>query len=208
LTSLVGQARAVAWIEAGDAGRLPATAQWTLGAGPLTSISGVLSDGDVDLFAIQVTDPAAFSATVSSLDLFDTVLFIFDSAGRALLANDDTAASSLSQVPPGSLTATGRYFLGIAAFQALPTNAANQPIFTPPPPLWPAGGVVLPAVADTLVAGWDLHNAGDFGAYEIDLTGAEPAQDVVIPEPSGLLIFAGLIVAAAFWRCPWFRAAK
>jgi hypothetical protein len=96
VAALMASAGATTWDETanggGDAGDLPATAQVVLGSGPLTRITGSIgTGGDVDMFAILITDPANFYAhTGTSPDTnFDTKLHLFDSNGRPLWMNDD-----------------------------------------------------------------------------------------------------------------------
>lgn len=67
------------WNESVDAGDTLLSAQWTVGTGPLTQITGILPhDADLDLFVIRITDATNFKAwryaaqqTASDLGLFD-----------------------------------------------------------------------------------------------------------------------------------------
>lgn len=64
---LAGVANATPVAESGDAGQLPGTAQDVTGVAA-TSISGALgATTDVDMYAINIGDPAAFSAIVTSV---------------------------------------------------------------------------------------------------------------------------------------------
>ena len=52
------------WVEVGDAGGLPGTANMTVGSGPLTHITGTVSTStDADMYLIFISSPASFSAT-------------------------------------------------------------------------------------------------------------------------------------------------
>src|SRR5687768_159961 len=77
------------WLEMGDAGGLPSTANMTMGSGNLASITGGLSTaaGAVDredMFCINVTSPGTFSASTFSgfgtggAASYDTQLFLFN----------------------------------------------------------------------------------------------------------------------------------
>src|SRR4051812_47093952 len=77
------------WFEAGDAGELPGTAQRCTGSGPLARISGTLDDGNTDMYAINICDPASFSATTVNATAIDSQLFLFNSAGRGVTFDDD-----------------------------------------------------------------------------------------------------------------------
>jgi hypothetical protein len=72
----------------GDAGELPETAQST-GSGALTAIRGEMEADGVDMYAIYISDPSVFSATLRCGALFDTQLFLFDANGRGVVHNDD-----------------------------------------------------------------------------------------------------------------------
>lgn len=97
-------AKATIWAEVGDAAELPGTAQITGGAGSLDAITGSLPSGS-DMFAIFITDPSTFSATTVGTpgSLFDTQLFLFDSLGFGVYANDDTPSVSLRSTLPAGL---------------------------------------------------------------------------------------------------------
>src|SRR6187402_3631151 len=86
---------ATIYVETGDAGDSPGTAQIAAGSGPLTSILGQIdSSADDDIYRIRISDPANFSAssnnsgTQLSVD-HDTILFLFDEFGFGIIANDD-----------------------------------------------------------------------------------------------------------------------
>lgn len=203
-----GALRAGTWIEGpGDAGDLPTTAQVTTGIGVLDAISGRLNSSfaDIDMFAILIPDPAAFSATTISprTELFDTQLLLFDSQGLGVIVNDDTdglAGEFHATIPLGSVTAAGLYFLAIG----LPFDvalSANGSIFPDAPwgdallgPTGAGGGLRL--------TGWDtsirLTDPFDSEVYEIRLTGAQFVQAAApVPEPSSVVTFALLAACGA-----------
>jgi hypothetical protein len=84
----------------GDAGDLPATAQLVSAANaqacqtPVSRIRGRLDADDVDMFAICITDPAAFSASTVGTTGWDTQLWLFRCDGRGVVHNDDNPDAS------------------------------------------------------------------------------------------------------------------
>lgn len=199
-------AHAVTVSEAGDAGQTTATAQVTLGVGPLTNIFGTVgSAADADLFLINITSPAAFSASTVNLGsgAQDTQLFLFTQAGAPVFANDDDAGglSLLSTLPAGNSLgplSAGLYYLGIALSGNEPVNSNAQVLFA-------LSGLSTdlrgPAVGlqPARLGAWDGSGLAPFGAYNIQLTGAVAA---VVPEPSSLAMFlvGGAFAAAAATR--------
>ena len=129
-----GQAQAVTFAEISDAGDNLNTAQVIQsGAFSLDSISGNLFENDADLFQIFLTGNQTFSATTRNAqteqipidDLLgiptelvaDPQLFLFDSAGRGVYANDDSFGSlqpTLSSLG-FSPSEAGIYYLAISS---------------------------------------------------------------------------------------------
>jgi hypothetical protein len=175
-------------VELDDSGETLAEAQVIPGPGPysLTQIAGTLSASNADLFRIHLSGGQFVATTVNpATNFFDTQLFLFDSSGRGIFANDDDPAlppqSSIS--PPASLP-EGWYYLGIAAF-------GYDPVST--------GGMIFPPVDNFLVLSTDLRTAagpggsspllgfdgvtGQAGRYTISIEGVQ-----TVPEPSYALI--------------------
>lgn len=195
------------YAETGDAGDLPATAQMVAGLAntPLDRITGqlTLSSGisDGDMFQIFISNPMTFSANtttfVAGANNFDTQLFLFDSNGRGVYANDDSPnGGAQSTLPAGSgfVTTAGTYFLLIDGSGRYPVNASGQLIFPnfndgttdPSTVVGPTG-----AGGASPVAGFS-GNSNEAGNYSIALTGA---QFVVVPEPSTIVaVGSGLAV--------------
>jgi hypothetical protein len=175
------------WAESGDAGDLLPTAQVTLGVDPLTSISGtIFTSQDKDIYRIKIIDPATFSASViAGGTLTDSQLFLFDSGGLGVYANDDvTAVDPLSELPAGHASGpsvAGIYYLAISGSDNDPTNAGAE-IFTDDPT-----GVQIPVIALPL-DGWTPTFSVFGGTYTIALTGAGYAQ---VPDPSTALLATG-----------------
>lgn len=189
-----------------DAGPIPLSAYYGIepfpGA-PMNTISGILDlpSGDrEDMYAIHINNPAAFSARTTTTVFrggqsdFDSVLWLFDSAGNPLLANDNRAPGDFGslisspatdgtgQVIPGP----GTYFIAISGAGREPISAAGPQFFFGLPleisgPDGIGGGAPI--------IGWTGDGPG--GLYRIDLTGAS----FVAPAPgaSALLLLSGLI---------------
>jgi hypothetical protein len=161
------------WVEQGDAGDLPSSAQIITGSGPMGSISGAIT-GDADMFEVTICDPANFSASTVGTTTWDTQLWIFLRDGHGVVMNDDTTAGGVlqSRISPGWITAAGTYYLAITQWDkdAL-DDGGNQ--------LWldTVGGVyTVEHAPDDLgaanaIAFWSSGGAGS-GTYIINLTGA------------------------------------
>jgi hypothetical protein len=197
------------WVEGpDDAGRLPAAAQDTVGAGSLDEIHGsldlpgFLDDAiDVDLFRIFVADAAAFSAStreIPGITVSDPQLFLFDSAGLGVYMNDDDDSGlngSQSRLPAGHMlgpVAPGFYFLAIGWFNNEPFSADGQ-IYSDAVGTHgsdgPGGLAALSSWNDDVLAGVDPPTD-----YEIVLTGAMNATNLAaVPEAS--MIVTGAIIA-------------
>lgn len=169
VSTLPHLAQAGVWNEAGDAGDTPGTAQATLGTGPLTTIFGTLSvASDTDVFKIYVNDTAAFSITMDGTALSadnDTELYVLDTLGNLLFANDDSSGSVLSRLNPGqfSANAAGYYLIAYNLFN-------SSPIGSP-------------------VTGWTVNPVPpQTGKVQLNLTGAQFSDSRVIPEPESLAL--------------------
>jgi hypothetical protein len=194
LIVLANSASAISWIEVGDAGQSIATAQTPTPPGqPLNNIFGsFLSTGDVDIFTIFISNPAAFSATtvLGTSTLIDTQLFLFNSSGLPVYMNDDAAGGTTVQstLPAanglGPQTA-GIYYLAISLSDNEPVNFANQLLFA----LGATTSVRGPnPIATGPLFNWDTSGVAansTIGAYQINLTGAS-----TVPEPSTIALCA------------------
>jgi hypothetical protein len=152
---------------------------------PVTAIQGSLTyEGDVDLYAIDLCTPDAFTASTVGHAAFDTQLFLFDRGGVGVLMNDDALGSTtrqstldVSQVfVPGEL-APGTYYLGIAAFNQDPLSVAG--------PIWndePFRSVRLPDGPGAVLELVDWTFAGGAtGSYVVELTGTGNAGECSCP---------------------------
>jgi hypothetical protein len=191
-------------VTASGAGPLPGSAQDLTGLN-VTQIVGDLDFPDgVDMFKIDITDFADFSALTTGVafGVPDTELFLFDAGGLGVYANDDASGSNtLSCLPsadssnpcssprPAGVgpTSDGTFYLAI-------TRSANGPISV--------AGEIFTSVSSTDVVGPDLTMGGgspivdwdgnvftgpdfDLTAFDIILTGTSP-----VPEPATWALFA------------------
>lgn len=154
------------------------------------------------MFQIFIDDPAGFSATTVGTPgtLVDTQLFLFNSTGFGVYANDDdpgggTFGSTLPAGDPHSPTTPGLYYLAISSFDLDPVSVGGLIFPNSPPtgvfgPTGPGGG--------DPISGWVGFGFGN-GTYTISLTGARFASFASVPEPGTLPLLviglAGLVVA-------------
>ena len=162
-------------------------AKKTLAAGLLTAASlGGATDADLYPFTLG----GAVGTTASSLQItanggtsstqvgsaIDTSLFLFNSAGTPVLANDDASnASYQGQLNLIGLPA-GTYYLGIALSGNEAINSASQQLFTVDQPTTAQRGVASGLNPATL----STFNSQEFTAE----TGTYSIGFAVVPEPS------------------------
>lgn len=194
------QAAAVFVEGGGDAGETIVTAKTFLGSGPIDAIQGSI-DGDADLFAIYLTAGTAFSATTTAsgidYNFFDTVLYLFDAAGKGLIGNDDDgnvggSQSTLSSYIP---TVSGLYYLAITGASYTPVSGGSA-IF---PSLLGQGGNVAANPGAGALTGWSSLTS-EFGEYEIQLVGASASAASDVPEPGSLLLAGAALGVAGLIR--------
>jgi hypothetical protein len=161
----------------GDAGDLPETAQST-GSGPITKIRGTIGGAnDVDVYAIYISDPDAFSATTIGGTTLDTALWLFDEDGKGVVHNDDnpdatTGLQSRIDNRTNCITRPGRYYLAVSIFTRRAAGCGEGLIWA----TTPARGVRCPDGAESAsrVAGWS-GTSSSTGTYIIFLTGVSGA---------------------------------
>ena len=170
--------------EVGDAGDLRSTAN-DMGAGALMEIQGNFQDAsDVDLYRVCLSDGDSFSASTLGASV-DTQLFLFNSQGYGIYANDDSSGGHGSLLPAHhrfSPRAGGEYFLGVSAFNKDPQSSQGE-IFPNSfnASLYPGGVVNASGFGGAQpLTGWAGRASGPGGNYRITLTGTA-ACDTTAP---------------------------
>lgn len=183
-----GVASADVWVEVGDAGQLPGTAQVPQGSGPLTSIMGAYTSGNVDMFLIHIANPAAFSAQTSGAT--DPQLFLFNSSGFGVQGNDDAGPGLQAQLGP-FVGPPGNYFLAISGYDDDPTSPGG--LIFPDFPFGPIYGPTGPGGGQA-ITGWTGFGFYD-EEYTIILQGA-----TFVPEPASIAVWSllGLVVGLTY----------
>lgn len=167
--ALFAGAWAQTWFEQGDAGDLPETAQST-GSGTLTEIQGNLDVNDVDMYAIYITDPSAFSASTVGGATWDTQLWLFDADGKGVVSEDDTGGlQSTIDNTNGCIPEPGVYYLAITRFNKDPLGCNDGFLW-----LFNDNNCANGSESTSRVASWTTSSAAA-GAYTITLTGVEGA---------------------------------
>ena len=182
--------------EDGDAADLPGTAQDAVGAesiagslGPPPARTGTRSPkgaasqasanaragGETaDCFAIDVTDPAMFSATtVGNGTVADTDLVLFTPDGEAIAAQDDADGTFQSRLPAEALAGRGpgRYVLCVTATLTNPINGRGELLI--PVLNNEFGALRFPSApsGDYVIASFPQIDPQYGGPYMVDLTG-------------------------------------
>ena len=173
---------ALAVSESGDAGGLPSTAQ-NVGSSAVTQILGSFTGGgDVDVYHLCLSNGASFSASTVGQTALDTQIFLFDSQGFGVYANDDAATGLRgSRLPANhrfSPRAGGDHYLAISSFNNDPRSSAGE-IFLDGfmPNLYPDAVVNAVGVGGgEPVVTWVGPTRGPAGLYGISLTGTTPCD--------------------------------
>lgn len=179
--ALSATAGAQTWAESGDAGDLPWSVQTPAGLYALNQITGTLSGPeDMDLYCIEVLDPAVFSASVVCAGMADPSIWIFRFTGLGV-AHNDVCMGGGKTIPVG-MFGIGTYHVavGSAGRQSL---AGTDPIWIPnllTGPRAPDG----PGAAGNLSA-WTGTSGFYNGNYTINLPGASYCGTAVPTEEHG-----------------------
>lgn len=169
---LILTAGAQTYTESGDAGDRPETAQatgTTACQNLITQIDGTHLADDVDMYAICIPDPVAFSATTTGGATWDTQLWLFDANGRGVTFNDDNPAGGLqSRITGAFIPGPGTYYLAISRYNRDALNCDdvliwnNTPFGVERPPDGPGAAGRVNSWTGVTAAG---------GSYSIFLTG-------------------------------------
>ncbi|NES82734.1 MAG: hypothetical protein F6K10_15745, partial [Moorea sp. SIO2B7] len=170
---IAGTAQAATFNEVGDAGQTLGTAK-SLGNG-ITQINGTRDGDDPDLYSF-FWNGGTFSADTLGSSLFDTQLFLFDSDGLGVIANDDGGFPFPDVFRSGfSINLSqGLYYLGITEFNSDPFSSGGT-IFaggfgSDQTPTGPGGALPL--------NGWSAASTSG-GSYQINISGT-----AAVPEPA------------------------
>ena len=178
-------AHATMYIESGDAGGSIATAQ-SLPGGTTVIRGDLFADADdEDMFGFY-WGGGAFQADTFGTG-FDTQLFLFDSTGTGVWANDDAASGGVqSEIIDASLTA-GSYFIAVSIFNSDPLDGSGNRLFDD----CIFGCQVGPLPGVGVLASWSGSTAqGD--VYAINM--AYPTSTPEIPVPAAVWLFgSGLL---------------
>jgi hypothetical protein len=165
--------------EVGDAGDLRATAN-DMGDSVVTRINGTFEDAtDVDLYRICLSTGASFSASTVGATLpasLDTQLFLFDSQGYGVYANDDWNGSHGSMLPANhrfSPSTGGVFYVAVSQFNLDPQSSLGE-IFPDSYDMQTYQDGVVDATgtgASETLSRWDGRARGDHGTYRLSLTG-------------------------------------
>lgn len=146
--------RAQQWGESGDAGAIVATAQATIGAGPLTSIVGYLETAyDADLFCIHLSAVPPTGLPIVQLQCVVNMgpnVYLFDAAGNGVFTNETCQAGGKTIVAPNVSLPAGTYYVAVSYYGWEPASAGG--------PIWLSGlpgqrAPDGPGAAGTLI-GW------------------------------------------------------
>lgn len=168
LAAFAAPALAQVWNESGDAGDLPWTVQSPAGLYALNQINGSLQfDSDVDLYCIEVLNPALFSASLQCAVAADPSIWIFHFTGQGVTHNDVCAGGGKT-IPTGIL-GVGTFYVAVAPFgrqaASIGGDMWQNALFTGPRA--PDG----PGAANNL-SSWSGSPAAGVVPYTINFTGA------------------------------------
>lgn len=168
--SLCFAAHAQIWTEQGDADYLPETAQST-GSGVLATIQGTLQGYyDVDMYAISITDPANFSAAVSSS--FDSQLWLFDANGKGVSFGEDINGVQ-GGLNSNCIPAPGVYYIAVSWYPNAALGCGEEAIWNSTP--WNEVRCPDGPERTSRVAQWRYSGGSGEYSYTISLQGAAGA---------------------------------
>jgi hypothetical protein len=183
----------------GDAGKMPGSANVTIGEGALDEICGAMSNSTSggDMYEIDILGStfSALTAQGATNGINDPALYLFDSSGDGVAANNDVSPSSTQAGFSLTGLTPGLYYLVIVPNNQEPENKNGKLMFGDI--TGTNTTVFAPTVANTKLDSWTDAGTGVTGAdYVITLTDAgfattpEPATFGLMGLGLGLLAFA------------------
>ena len=178
--AIAPQLTAQTWVEAGDAGSTLATAQAAYGVDQFNLFTGIAGSlqGDVDLYVLQITDPATFTAL--GVNNPNQSLYLFDEQGRGITGSEDMAVGNPTPSLTGvSIPGPGRYYLAVAPQGIRPVSALGT--------MWPSGFVgeskPLGAGGREPLSGWTGSSivSGNYGISFAPLSVRRVLRQVQLP---------------------------
>lgn len=170
VSMLATPARAQTWAEVGDAGSTPGGQQTPIGLGPLTQITGTLTDGgDVDLYCLEILNHTIFNASLFCLAQQDPSIWLFHFTGQGI-AHNDLCVGAGKTIPASSIASIGTYYLAVAA--------QGMQAISPGGSMWQTGLFVGPRPVDGPGAAGNLNGWGGIPSpsslynYTVNLQGA------------------------------------
>ena len=178
----------------GDAGKNFNNANITTGVGVLSTICGNLAETDgtgADMYQIMVLGTtSSASATDRGNSTLDPMLYLFDSSGKALFANDNASGATTDSLISTVSITPGLYFLAIVPAGQEGLNKNGVDLFTQV-----TGSTTTLSPTSTPKVLKDWSNTGNTsGKYIISLDDAGFAQS---PEPSTLAMMGASLLALA-----------
>ncbi len=205
ITLCAASTRAAVYTEPGDAGQTLATAAnsgLTTGTSVSTITGNLGSSTDADLYILTISNTTTFSATAlggtSPLGgLIDTSLFLFDSSGVPVYANDDQSNSNFqASLPAGNTLLTtltpGTYYLGISLSGNEPVNSSDQNLFTIDQPTTNVRGIASGLNPLTEATFNGATYVAETGSYTITFAVPEPSS--VVSMILGTSVVGGVII--------------
>ncbi|MGH7133278.1 MAG: GC-type dockerin domain-anchored protein [Phycisphaerales bacterium] len=123
------------YVKLSDGGETLATALECTGSGNLGTIMAQFTPDHTDLYKIQICDHISFRATTIGSTFADTQLFLFDSSGHGVTANDDEADTNSyrSTLTGLHIAADGIYYLAVCTFGREPVDSSHNMLWEDQP---------------------------------------------------------------------------